>query len=33
MLARDPRVDASIMQTVGHKGYDGIAFALVRATS
>jgi predicted O-methyltransferase YrrM len=32
MLARDPRVDASIMQTVGHKGYDGIAFALVLST-
>jgi predicted O-methyltransferase YrrM len=30
MLARDPRVDASIVQTVGRKGYDGIAFALVR---
>ena len=29
MLARDPRVDASIMQTVGHKGYDGIAFSLL----
>jgi predicted O-methyltransferase YrrM len=29
MLARDPRVAATIMQTVGAKGYDGIAFALV----
>lgn len=29
MLARDHRVDATIMQTVGAKGYDGIAFALV----
>ena len=32
MLARDPRVDATIMQTVGAKGYDGIAFCLVLAT-
>ncbi|MEP7361576.1 MAG: O-methyltransferase [Chloroflexota bacterium] len=30
MLARDPRVDATILQTVGTKGYDGIAYALVR---
>lgn len=29
VLATDPRVDASILQTVGAKGYDGIAFALV----
>ena len=29
MLATDPRVDASILQTVGSKGYDGICFALV----
>jgi predicted O-methyltransferase YrrM len=29
MLARDPRVSATILQTVGAKGYDGIAFALV----
>jgi predicted O-methyltransferase YrrM len=28
-LARDPRVAATIMQTVGSKSYDGIAFALV----
>jgi predicted O-methyltransferase YrrM len=32
MLARDPRVDATIMQTVGAKGYDGIAMALVLTT-
>jgi predicted O-methyltransferase YrrM len=30
VLARDPRVSATILQTVGAKGYDGIAFALVR---
>jgi len=29
MLARDPRVAATIIQTVGDKGYDGIAVALV----
>jgi predicted O-methyltransferase YrrM len=29
MLASDPRVAATIMQTVGAKGYDGICFALV----
>jgi predicted O-methyltransferase YrrM len=33
MLARDPRVISTILQTVGSKGYDGIAFALVVATS
>ena len=31
MLARDPRLDATILQTVGVKGYDGIAYALVKA--
>ncbi len=31
MLARDPRVDATILQTVGTKGYDGIAYAVVKA--
>jgi predicted O-methyltransferase YrrM len=30
MLAHDERVDETIMQTVGAKGYDGIALALVR---
>ena len=30
MLARDPRVDATILQTVGTKGYDGIAYAVVK---
>ena len=29
MLAHDPRVSATILQTVGEKGYDGIAVALV----
>ena len=28
-LAREPRVSATTLQTVGMKGYDGIAFALV----
>lgn len=28
--ANDPRVDATAIQTVGVKGYDGLAFALVR---
>ena len=30
MLAEDPRVDATALQTVGMKGYDGFAFGLVR---
>lgn len=30
MLAADPRVDATAIQTVGAKGYDGLAVALVR---
>jgi len=29
MLASDSRVAATIVQTVGAKGYDGIAYALV----
>jgi predicted O-methyltransferase YrrM len=29
MLASEPRVSATMLQTVGHKGYDGIALALV----
>ena len=29
MLAEDPRVDATALQTVGVKGYDGLAIALV----
>ena len=33
MLARDPRVSSTILQTVGSKGYDGIAFVLVLAAS
>jgi predicted O-methyltransferase YrrM len=28
-LAAEPRVNATILQTVGGKGYDGLAFALV----
>jgi len=30
LLAHDPRVDATALQTVGAKGYDGFALALVR---
>ncbi len=29
MLSTDPRIDAAALQTVGVKGYDGFAFALV----
>lgn len=31
LLASDPRFDATAIQTVGVKGYDGFALALVRA--
>lgn len=31
MLAAEPRVDATVIQTVGVKGWDGLAFALVVA--
>ena len=30
LLAADPRVDATAIQTVGSKGHDGLTFALVR---
>lgn len=30
VLAADPRVDATVLQTVGLKGHDGFAYALVR---
>lgn len=30
MLAAEPRLDATIIQTVGVKGHDGLAFAVVR---
>ncbi|WAC25818.1 O-methyltransferase [Ancylobacter sp. SL191] len=30
MLAREPRLDATALQTVGSKGYDGFAIALVK---
>lgn len=33
MLAAEPRVSATIIQTVGSKGYDGIAIALVTSGS
>ncbi len=29
-MAREPRIDATVIQTVGVKGYDGLAFALVK---
>jgi hypothetical protein len=29
MLAAEPRVSATVVQTVGSKGYDGRAIALV----
>jgi predicted O-methyltransferase YrrM len=33
LLAAEPRVSATAIQTVGSKGYDGFAFALVTAES
>jgi hypothetical protein len=30
MIAADTRLDATALQTVGSKGYDGFAIALVR---
>ena len=30
LLAAEPRLETTALQTVGHKGYDGLAFALVR---
>jgi predicted O-methyltransferase YrrM len=33
MIAADPRVTATVLQTVGLKGYDGLAIALVNSTS
>ncbi|MBP2192343.1 hypothetical protein BJ987_005244 [Nocardia goodfellowii] len=29
MLAAEPRLDATVLQTVGAKGWDGFAYALV----
>ena len=31
LLAADPLVDATVLQTVGGKGYDGLAIALVKS--
>jgi predicted O-methyltransferase YrrM len=31
LLAAEPRVTAAAIQTVGEKGHDGLAFALVTA--
>lgn len=33
LLAREPRVQTTALQTVGAKGYDGFAMALVHATA
>ena len=33
MLGSDPRVEATAIQTVGNKGYDGFALALVKAST
>jgi len=33
MIAAEPRVSATAIQTVGMKGYDGFALALVTAES
>jgi predicted O-methyltransferase YrrM len=30
MMGEDPRLDATVIQTVGSKGWDGFALALVR---
>ena len=32
LLAEEPRLDATVIQTVGAKGYDGFALAVVRST-
>lgn len=32
MLGDDPRLEATVLQTVGAKGYDGLALAYVRST-
>jgi hypothetical protein len=31
MMATEPRVSATVIQTVGSKGYDGFALAVVLA--
>ena len=31
LLAADPRIEATVVQTVGVKGYDGFAFGVVSA--
>ena len=33
LLAGNPRIEATAIQTVGAKGYDGFALALVRGAS
>jgi len=31
MMSADPRLDATALQTVGTKGYDGFTLAIVKA--
>jgi predicted O-methyltransferase YrrM len=33
MLGSDPRFDATALQTVGVKGWDGVAVAIVRGAA
>jgi hypothetical protein len=33
MVAADPRLDATTLQTVGSKGYDGFTLAVVKSLS
>jgi predicted O-methyltransferase YrrM len=33
LLGRDPRFDSTVIQTVGRKGYDGFALAIVKTTA
>ena len=33
MLSKETRLDATAIQTVGSKGYDGLAIAVVKAAS
>jgi predicted O-methyltransferase YrrM len=33
LLRRDPRFDSTVIQTVGRKGYDGFALAIIQTTT
>jgi predicted O-methyltransferase YrrM len=33
MIAADPRIDATTLQTVGSKGYDGFTLAIVKSVA